>query len=115
MKKDIKANKGNTLVVAKEFLRNGNKIVNSTSKMRKIKDTKKNWREKVCRLFSQGENPHSKGLFLENSFRVFILTNKNKINIRPLRNNPMANNSLNIIINKKVKHDYDGKISPHGM
>lgn len=39
----------------------GNRSTNSTSKIKKIKVIRKNWRDKVWRLFSQGENPHSKG------------------------------------------------------
>lgn len=40
----------------------GNIRISSTSKIRKIRETRKNWMEKLCQLLSNGLNPHSKGL-----------------------------------------------------
>ena len=50
----------------------GNIKINSTSKIKKIKATKKNWIEKDWRLFSHGVNPHSKGLCFSFSFINFM-------------------------------------------
>ena len=57
----------------------GNKIVSSTSKIKKIRLTIKNCKEKDWRLFSQGENPHSKGLFLSIFCGSLIIIEKNKM------------------------------------
>ena len=35
--------------------------ISSMSKIKKIKDTKKNWTENPCQLFAKGWKPHSKG------------------------------------------------------
>jgi hypothetical protein len=63
------------LVLEKELRisgRDGNRMVSSTSKIKKIKETKKNCKENDCRLFSHGENPHSKGLSFSSSLADFI-------------------------------------------
>ena len=58
----------------------------------------KNWREKDCRLFSQGENPHSKGFNLFISKKDFFI--KTKINpiIRRLKAQDRNKICLKIII-----------------
>lgn len=48
-------------VVKKKPNTAGNNRTNSTSNTRKTRAIKKNWSDKVCRLFSHGENPHSNG------------------------------------------------------
>lgn len=48
-------------------LKKGNKINNSTSKIKKIKATIKNRKEKGSRLLSFTENPHSNGLLISRS------------------------------------------------
>ena len=60
------------------IVRSGYKITSSTSKIKKIKETMKNCSEKVWRLFSQGENPHSKGLSLFLSLNPFAIKNMAK-------------------------------------
>lgn len=52
--------------------KNGNKRIISTSKIKKIKVTKKNWREKVEVFQKLDENPHSKGLFFSKSIPFFM-------------------------------------------
>jgi len=43
------------------FIINGNKIINSTSKMRNTREIRKNRIEKGSRALNIGVNPHSKG------------------------------------------------------
>lgn len=50
---------------------NGNNKINSTSKIKKIIEIKKNRNEKGKRAFKKGENPHSNGLIF--SLSKFIL------------------------------------------
>jgi hypothetical protein len=61
--------------------RNGKIKINSISKIRKIRVSKKNCREKKNRLFILGSNPHSNGLSLAKSIRDFWLMVE-KIKIR---------------------------------
>lgn len=80
---NIKIKKINNITILDKWVKygitaiTGNKIVNSTSKIKKINLTIKNWSEKDCRLFSHGENPHSKGLFFNILIGSFILIEKN--------------------------------------
>lgn len=79
-----KINIKNLYVINKEnfsILRSkrGYKITNSTSKIKKIKEIMKNCNEKVCRLFSHGEKPHSKGLSLFESTALFVIKDNMRI------------------------------------
>ena len=56
--------------------KNGNIRINSTSKIKKIKVTRKNWIEKVIRLFALGLNPHSNGLIFSRSNLLFLESKK---------------------------------------
>jgi len=77
----------------------GYKITNSTSKIKKIRETIKNWREKVWRLFSQGENPHSKGLSLFLSENLFVVKDKAKTIITNDKTKETKKINLKILIN----------------
>jgi len=56
------------------FIKNGNKRINSTSKIKNIKAIEKNWIEKGVRIIILGLNPHSKGLdFSKIKFRFFLV------------------------------------------
>jgi hypothetical protein len=83
-KSKIKTNKAISLVETTwgSALKRGNKMISSTSKITKIRQTKKNWTENRERWFILEENPHSKGLsfseeslsFLENTIPANLTT-----------------------------------------
>lgn len=51
-------------LVRGEYIERGSKIINSTSKIRKITVIRKNWVEKGNRDFFFWSNPHSNGVIL---------------------------------------------------
>ena len=64
----------NTLSVIEEkavSFKKGNNKINSTSKIKKIRVTRKNWREKIDVFQKLGKKPHSKGLNFSLSQKVF--------------------------------------------
>lgn len=81
----------------------GYKITNSTSKIKKIRETIKNWREKVWRLFSHGENPHSKGLSLFLSENLFVIKDKAKTIMIKDKTKETKKINLKILINLTLK------------
>ncbi len=84
-------------------IKKGYKITNSTSKTKKINEIIKNWSEKVWRLFSQGENPHSNGLSLFLSEKAFKLKIVMRKTIKIARKQDVHTIILKIIISHKKK------------
>jgi hypothetical protein len=76
-------------------IKNGNNNNNSTSKIRKIKATIKNRKEKGNRPSSLVENPHSKGLLISRSKKFFFL----KIKPSSLKTNDKSKQTKLIKIN----------------
>ena len=76
----------------------GNIKISSISKIRKIRVSRKNCKEKLTRLLDFGENPHSNGLSFSLSSLVFIekrLTTTPKSVIRN-KLNPIKKANINI-------------------
>jgi hypothetical protein len=97
IKKNINIVTNIQILTLSNFVKNGNKITNSTSKIRKIMANKKNRRlkGKVPRL--EELNPHSKGLSCSRSNDLFLVSKYMTQTKTPPRIN------LNIIIIKFEK------------
>ena len=84
------------------IIKNGNNNNNSTSKIRKIRATIKNRKEKGSRPSSLVENPHSKGLLISRSKKFFFLKrNPSKLKIKD-REKQIKLIKINININEII-------------
>ena len=76
----------------------GNKIINSISKIKNTRDTKKKCIEKLFRLLRVGIKPHSKGLNCS-LYRVsFFLTRVTRIKITKVKVNANTKDEANLNI-----------------
>jgi hypothetical protein len=78
--------------------KNGKRITNSISKIKKIIAIRKNWLENLDRLFSRGVNPHSNGLIFSFSDWDFFVNTIVKNVIIALRITEIKITLENIII-----------------
>jgi len=86
-------------------IRNGNRITNSTSKIKKRIVIKKKCKEKGLRDLFWGINPHSKGSVLSSSNKDFFLRKPAIVNTSPPNVKVRTKKEDNIIIRKLDKKD----------